>query len=83
LRKSAGSPPSSKTTFVADLEQLSDLEARAAQLRAIVDGYGRQPGRCEGLVCLLLDFILAKVAWEADDVRVGPGAAERPIGFER
>ena len=63
---------------VAELEGLPPLAERAAQLRAIVDGYGLPAARRRGFVDRIIEFVVCDTAFEADDARVTPDTTSHP-----
>jgi hypothetical protein len=63
---------------VAELEGLPPLDERAAQLRAIVDGYGLPASRRHGFVDRIIEFVVCDTAFEADDARVAPDTTSHP-----
>jgi hypothetical protein len=66
---------------VAGLEQLPPLADRAAQLRAVVDGYGLAAGERAGFVDRIVEFVMCDIANEADDAGVTPDLTEHPYGL--
>lgn len=55
---------------VAELEGLPDVEVRAQQLHAMVDGYGLAKAERSGFVDKLIEFGVFATAAEAKDIRI-------------
>lgn len=67
--------------LVAEIEGLPPLAERARQLRAIVDAYGLDRARREGLVDRIIEFVVSETAWEADDAGVTPDLTSHPMAL--